>query len=636
TDTGCVDLPNVTIAKTAPATATATVNPGEFTTTYTVTVTNKGPATTYNLVDAFDFSATVQVVSGSATVSYGVGATSVAGYDGTSNTTLATAQAIAAGTPANPVVHTYLVTTVVKLDGNETPAQLSCADGGPDHGLYNLATLTVAGRPSTDDACSDVPTRSVSLVKSVSGVAGAYTWSFSFDISPLPNGQSGPKTINGTGPNTSEPISWTNLIPGLTYTVSEAAVGGWGQMLTCTGVDDSDDQTDNSVTFVAPTSDTAISCTATNTATTPTLKVVKTTVGGYGTFNFDVTNLTGGPIAVTTAAGTNPATSATRNLLTGTLYTVSEQADAAWTPGTLTCTVTPAGSQQAQAIDGTSFTAEPGAAYTCQITNTRKATVVVNKVVQGGDGSFGFSGSLPSLPSTIAATVGTPGTYTAANVTPGAYTVTEAAAPGWDLTSLVCDDGQSTVPSTVSGRTATINAEAGETVTCTFTNAKQGGITIVKDAVPNHAQDFSFTTTSTATTIDASFSLDDDAGAAGANDTLANSASFTSLSAGTYTFTEGQVAGWTLTAINCSGATATPNVGDRTVSIVLPAGGSATCTFVNTAATPTLTVTKTTVGGTGTFTFDVTGLTDADGLSVSTVAANPNTSAAQNLAVGTA
>ena len=38
-----------------------------------------------------------------------------------------------------------------------------------------------------------------------------------------------------------------------------------------------------------------------------------------------------------------------------------------------------------------------------------------------------------------------------------------------------------------------VAVDPGETITCTFTNKKDAKVTIVKDAVPNDAQDFGFT-----------------------------------------------------------------------------------------------------------------------------------------------
>ena len=54
---------------------------------------------------------------------------------------------------------------------------------------------------------------------------------------------------------------------------------------------------------------------------------------------------------------------------------------------------------------------------------------------------------------------------------PGTYTSTEVAAAGFVLTSITCDDSNST--GNVETATATFNLEAGETVTCTFTNTKK-------------------------------------------------------------------------------------------------------------------------------------------------------------------
>ena len=55
------------------------------------------------------------------------------------------------------------------------------------------------------------------------------------------------------------------------------------------------------------------------------------------------------------------------------------------------------------------------------------------------------------------------------DVDPGTYTVAELAKANWDLTSISCDDGDSTV----SADTATFRIAAGETVTCTFNNRQR-------------------------------------------------------------------------------------------------------------------------------------------------------------------
>jgi hypothetical protein len=147
--------------------------------------------------------------------------------------------------------------------------------------------------------------------------------------------------------------------------------------------------------------------------------------------------------------------------------------------------------------------------------------------------------------------------------------VNETALVGWDLTGVSCTSSiGATEPA------GTIELDAGETVTCTFTNTKRGSVTIVKDAAPNDAQDFAFTTTGTGLSA---FSLDDDS-----NVMLPNSKTFSNLVPGNCSVTEGAVAGWDLTGLTCNDANGTTNPGTRTANIALDPGETVTCTFTNT------------------------------------------------------
>jgi hypothetical protein len=127
----------------------------------------------------------------------------------------------------------------------------------------------------------------------------------------------------------------------------------------------------------------------------------------------------------------------------------------------------------------------------------------------------------------------------------------------------------------LSTRTATIDLDVGEMVTCTFTNTKLGTITIIKDAVPNDPQDFEFSRS-----FGANFFLDDD------NDgTLPNTATFTDMLPGNYMVTEqGPPAGWNLTGLVCNDPDrqTTASLGTRTATIDLDAGETVTCTFTDT------------------------------------------------------
>ena len=60
------------------------------------------------------------------------------------------------------------------------------------------------------------------------------------------------------------------------------------------------------------------------------------------------------------------------------------------------------------------------------------------------------------------------GTHTEGAIT---YTVTESSYPDWNLSNIACIDPSGNSFSDIPAPSATINLSAGETVTCTFTNA---------------------------------------------------------------------------------------------------------------------------------------------------------------------
>ena len=156
-----------------------------------------------------------------------------------------------------------------------------------------------------------------------------------------------------------------------------------------------------------------------------------------------------------------------------------------------------------------------------------------------------------------------------------------------DLTGLTCSAGGS---ATLATGVASIDLQPGETVTCTYTNTKRGSITVVKDAQPDAAQDFTFSGTL------GDFSLDDDADA-----TLPASRLFSALLPGSFTIAEGANAAWALTNIVCLGDTgsgSSQNLAGRSVTIGLDPGENVTCTFTN-SRLPTLTLLKSVVNDNG-------------------------------------
>ncbi len=121
---------------------------------------------------------------------------------------------------------------------------------------------------------------------------------------------------------------------------------------------------------------------------------------------------------------------------------------------------------------------------------------------------------------------------------------------------------------------------------------KSGSLTVIKDAQPNDAQDFTFTLTDTGdATRTEDFVLDDDSDA-----TLPNTAFFETIAPGVYTVNEHDAAGWNLDSAACTGAVFSKS--GSTLTVTIADGTDAVCTFVNKklngpggtagAATPTL------------------------------------------------
>ena len=146
------------------------------------------------------------------------------------------------------------------------------------------------------------------------------------------------------------------------------------------------------------------------------------------------------------------------------------------------------------------------------------------------------------------------------NLAPGSYSVTEIVPAGWDLTDVTCvGDDNADIDDTA---TAVVDLDAGETVTCTFTNTKRGHIIVDKVTNPSgDTQSFNF-----------------DAGGTGYNDfslTDAATPNDQEVVPGSYTVSETVPAGWDLTSATCDN-------GEAPDSIDVGPGETIRCTFTNT------------------------------------------------------
>ena len=347
----------------------------------------------------------------------------------------------------------------------------------------------------------------------------------------------------------SDQTSFTDLAPG-TYDVAETVPDGW-DLTSATCDDGSDPDT------IDLASGETVTCTFTN-AKRGSITVEKVANGGDGTFDF-----TGdlGDFSLTTVSGIASRTFG--DLLPDT-YAISETVPDGWNLTSAICT----GGQFPSAVD-----LAPGANIKCGFLNTRipTGTIVVEKQAVGGDDGFDFTSA--TLGDFSLTTSGGSDQTSFTDLAPGTYDVAETVPDGWDLTSATCDDGSDP---------DTIDLASGETVTCTFTNAKRGSITVEKVA---NGGDGTFDFTGDL----GDFSLTTVSGIA--------SRTFGDLLPDTYAISETVPDGWNLTSAICTG-------GQFPSAVDLAPGANIKCGFLNTRIpTGTIVVEKQAVGGDDGFDF---------------------------------
>jgi Prealbumin-like fold domain len=212
-----------------------------------------------------------------------------------------------------------------------------------------------------------------------------------------------------------------------------------------------------------------------------------------------VTNPTSDPATTqfgyTKSFGTDPASANTftlghgqsktfTNVLFGSNYTVVEDTlPPGWEFQSLDCSastgVTPSvsGATVTFAIDNAADVLD------CTYTNRARGTIIVEKITDDGNGSFDFtSGTLTPSPFTLTTTAAGAGgkdSRTFGNLAPGTYDVAETVPTGWNLVSSSCSDGSNP---------ASIGLSAGETVTCTFHDAREKGAILITK-MRKHAAD---------------------------------------------------------------------------------------------------------------------------------------------------
>ncbi len=267
--------------------------------------------------------------------------------------------------------------------------------------------------------------------------------------------------------------------------------------------------------------------------------------------------------------------------LTPGIYGIDESANIGWILDSVVCS------------DGSAYTnidLAAGETVTCTFMNIQQGKIIINKHAEGGATGFNFTGSLGDF------TLDDGGSKSAINLSPGSYSVTEAVHVDYRLSGLTCvdsDSGGQDSSGDVAARTANIKLDAGEIVSCNFTNAKADTITVEKITIPAGNDSFDFGGTLGAFSV-----------AAGQVESFANQA------AGSYTITEDDPApaGYVLTDISCvdsaTGQTFAGDVADRTVDLNLVGGERVHCTFTNTKLGTVVIKKETVPGGGANFAFD--------------------------------
>ena len=307
---------------------------------------------------------------------------------------------------------------------------------------------------------------------------------------------------------------WT---PNADYWLDEAAVSGWvtPPEATCTITpapgttavaawtwDGAAVAPNHQLHILHPGPGEVIDCTVTN-EKLGSIIINKKTLGGDGAFPFTWTGpmgSSGGNLATTNGEGSM----SWMNVLVPGAYVFTEAAQTGWDLTSLYCDDGKSATPSSVAIDPTgangttvgtggvaTINVDPGETVTCEFTNTKRGTIIVRKLTEGGYGTLTFD--LTGLPSkTVPTAAGdNPNNRSWTNVIPGPYTLAELAQqPGWDLASISCAedktaDTTSTINPAKAGGSAAIGLQPGETVNCLFTNEAWARLIVDKVTAPS-------------------------------------------------------------------------------------------------------------------------------------------------------
>ena len=448
--------------------------------------------------------------------------------------------------------------------------------GSPYHvALFKIDNTSIGDRDNQMQANAVVVPPTLTLVKHVINDYGATANASAWTLTATGTGG-----FSGTGsPATGTDASISAYVTaGIQYNLSESG-GPAGYSSTdvwvCTG----------NGTFVSPdkitiTNGQTATCTITNNDLDPTLTLVKavTNDNGGNAQPTDWTLSASGPTPISGTSGSQAVSSVAVDLGT---YTLSESSGPnGYTGGTYSCV-----NNGGQPVVSNTISLVPGDNAVCTITNNdQQAYIIVDKTVINDNGGSAVADDFQLTVDGNAVL-----DEAAYPVNPGSHTAGETPLSGYSAGAWSGDCNTD----------ANVTVALGETKTCTITNDDQPGTLTVNKVVINDNG-------GTATADDFVFQVN-----GGEQTPFNDGQKIVTVDAGTYTVTEPTVAGYDTTYNNCT-------------ELVIPNGGSATCTITNDDVAPTLTLVKNVIndnGGTATetdWTLAADGPTSISGTSGST------------------
>lgn len=356
------------------------------------------------------------------------------------------------------------VVSEVSRDGYDASIQCDNQTGN------NTDTIAVALSAGEHVSCTFTNTSNASIEVCKDVVpddSGATSWDFNL---------SGPTAGGWDGLHDGECHTFSQRSPG-SYTLSENTQSGYQTTVDC-GPNGSDGDADKSFTL---SNGEHASCTFTN-SKLPTVQVCKELVPENDGSEWDFT-MSPGAVTVGSDLGDGDC-SGVYTIQSGVpgSFSISEENKAGYTT-TYDC-----GSFGSGVGKTADFDLVFGDAVVCTFTNTAVSQITVCKETSP-DGSPGTWNVEISGPKTDDVDLSDDDCHTFGTLSSGVYSVTETDADDglWD-TEVDCGDG------VVDGASVEVNLNAGDQITCTFTNYVRPTIEVCKEVVPADASTWSFTT----------------------------------------------------------------------------------------------------------------------------------------------